>query len=232
MAAGTDPSGSGVFIHRALAPISLDTPIDDPYGDRGSASAWELASLPGEQERGPGMRRRSIFRIVWGLLTSVTIVVMTTILAAPAGALANPVRVYVYNRTHEKVFLGSTETLDAKHYLSPGDSWSNVGQSNTTDKTINVVGFIKQSRYKACGELKFVNPSLGYPYVELFKRAEDPGKGIADTFRFSVDESHTFNYNGAKLLVKRLSDQEQKQVDHVFVTHYKAWDLSVESCPD
>jgi hypothetical protein len=186
----------------------------------------------GEQERGPDVFRPSAFRIASGLLTSTVIVVMTTILAAPAGALANPVRVYVYNRTHETVFLGSLQNLKDKHYISPGASWSSVGQSDTTDQTINVVGFIKQGGSKACGELKFVNPTLGYPYVELFKRAEDPGKGIADTFRFAVDESHTFNYNGAKLLVKRLSDQEQKQIDHVFVTHYKTWDLSIESCPD
>ena len=178
------------------------------------------------------MLRRSTFRIVWGLLTSIVIVVMTTILAAPAGALANPVRVYVYNRTHETFFLESIGARDPMHYLSPGGSWSNVGQSDATDQTINVVGFIKQSKAKNCGELKFVNPAFGYPYVELFKRAEDPGKGIADTFRFAVDESHTFDYYGAKLLVKRLSDQEKKEVDHVFVTYYKAWDLSVQSCPD
>jgi hypothetical protein len=175
---------------------------------------------------------RPIFRIGWGLLTSIVIVVTSTILASPAGAVANPLRVYVYNRTNEKIYVESTSTGNNLHYLSPGDSWSNVGTSDTTDQTINVVGFIKQSRAKNCGQLKFVNPALGYPYVELFKRAEDPGKGIADTFRFAVDESHTFNYDGAKLLVKRLSDQEQKEVDHVFVKHYKAWDLSVQSCPD
>jgi hypothetical protein len=194
---------------------------------------WGLSSLPGHQERGPDMlRRRSTFRIVWGLLTSTVIVVMTTILAAPAGAVANPVRVYAYNHTHETVIIESNTNGDSQYRLSPGSNWSNVGTSDTTEKTINVVGFVKQTRYKACGQLKFVNPALGYPYVELFKRAEDPGKGIADTFRFAVDESHTFNYNGAKLLVKRLSDQEQKEVDRVFLTHYKAWDLTVESCPD
>lgn len=177
------------------------------------------------------MLRRSSLRLGWGLAAGIVLVAMTTITSAPAGAVANPVRVYVYNRTNEGLFLGYTSTSE-RHYINPGANWSNVGFSNTTDHTVNVVGFDRQNRYKACGELRFVNPALGYPYVELFRRAEDRSKGVVDTFRFSVDESHTFNYHGAKLKVKRLSDQEHKEVDHVFATHYKAFDLDIESCPN
>jgi hypothetical protein len=178
------------------------------------------------------MLHRWCFRLPWVVTTGIVLMAATIIAPAPAGAVANPVRLHVYNRTHETVFLGSTQNLEDKHYISPGASWSNNGHADTTDQTVNFVGFTKQTHYKACGELRFVNPALGYPYVELFRRAEDRGKGVADTFRFAVDESHTFNYNGAKLLVKRLSDHEQKKVDHVFVTHYKTFDVSIESCPD
>lgn len=177
------------------------------------------------------MFRRSFSRLRWGLATGIAIVATTTILSPPAGALANPVRVHVYNRTHETLFLGGTDSTD-KHYLGPGGSWSNVGYPDTKELAVNVAGFNKEKRYKACGELQFVNPALGYPYAELFKRAEDRDKGVADTFRFAVDESHDFHYNDSKLVVKRLADHTQKETDRVFLTTYKVFDLYIESCPD
>jgi hypothetical protein len=78
-----------------------------------------------------------------------------------------------------------------------------------------------------CGDLEFVNPVFGFPEVKLFKIAERPKHGFADTFGFAVNEEHTFHYENAKLVVKRLPDEVQGVL---FPPVFKTFDLSIKHC--
>jgi hypothetical protein len=68
---------------------------------------------------------------------------------------------------------------------------------------------------------------LGFPEVKLFKVAERPKQGFADSFRFAVNEQHAFHYGNAKLVVKRLSDDVRGVL---FPPVFKSFDLYIEHC--
>ncbi len=174
------------------------------------------------------MFRRSIFRLRWVAATGVVIVAMTMISSAPAEALTKTVKIHVYNKTQKTLLLGSLTGVGLHQYLSPNTSWTSG--TGSKEVSVNILGFVGNNT-EACGELKFSNPALGFPKAELYRRAEDPGKGIGSEHTFSVNESHTFNYSGSKLVVKRLEDGNHRDVDEVFGTSYKVFDLYIEKCP-
>jgi hypothetical protein len=88
-----------------------------------------------------------------------------------------------------------------------------------------VYGTLRVSHY--CGEFKFVNPVLGYPYAELLREPRHPEKGVQSEFRFAVGEEHTFSYQGRKLAVKRTPDEH---VGGSISKTFKRFQVYVESC--
>ena len=153
-------------------------------------------------------------------------IVWWAIFATSAQAVAHPILVRTYNRTAHTVIVGATDGVN-RDYLGPGGSWNNI----TFEKTrvpLNVYRFKPSgSGVIECGELEFVNPVLGFPEVKLFKVAERPKQGFADTFRFAVNEQHAFHYANAKLVVKRLSDDVRGVL---FPPVFKSFDLYIEHC--
>ena len=168
--------------------------------------------------------RTGIWRFI--LRTTVLGVGSCAVFATTAQALAHPVLVQTYNRTEHTVIVGPTDGVN-RDYLGPGGSWNNI----TFEKTrvsVNMYRFKPSgSGVIECGELEFVNPVLGFPEVKLFKVAERPKQGFADTVGFAVNKEHTFHYGNAKLVVKRLSD---KVHGVLFPPVFKAFDLSIERC--
>jgi hypothetical protein len=145
---------------------------------------------------------------------------------ASAQALAHPILVETHNRTAHTIIVGPTDGAN-RDYLGPGGSWNNITFEKTR-VTVNMYRFKPSgSGVIECGELEFVNPVFGFPEVKLFKVAERPKQGFAETIAFAVNKQHTFHYGDAKLHVKRLSD---KVHGVLFPPVFKSFDLSIDHC--
>ena len=165
---------------------------------------------------------------IWRFLLRSTVlgVGWCAVFATSAQALAHPILVETHNRTAHTIIVGPTDGAN-RDYLGPGGSWNNITFEKTR-VTVNMYRFKPSgSGVIECGELEFVNPVLGFPEVKLFKVAERPKHGFAETVTFPVNKQHTFHYDHAKLLVKRLSD---KVHGVLFPPVFKSFDLSIEHC--
>jgi hypothetical protein len=158
------------------------------------------------------------------LSAAVLAIASSAILSASAQAVTNPVWVTVHNRTGHNLLIGPS--IGDSHRLGAGKDWQ-LKSPESPHKSANTFR-LPPSRTQYCGELKFVNPALGYPYAELLRDPEHPDKGVRETFRFAVDEEHTFHYDGSQLIVKRIPDAHEKST--FFGTLYKRFDVRIERC--